>query len=175
MILYKKNITSDELKTIAVTSAIAAAGTAVATALVTYALDRWIFKDEEVSSSEPTFIVVPVVDHPIPPLPETPEQPMIAGLGELSDQQKEEIRRLAPWRYWHEFYRCYEKGDPAYMTADCKTLNDMYASMSQEDREQLNDIVTSSPYVGKTESVLYLMMAGGVGIAAGILIGSSIA
>jgi hypothetical protein len=61
------------------------------------------------------------------------------------------------------------------MTADCKRLNDMYASMSQEDREQLNDIVTSSPYVGKTESVLYLMMAGGVGIAAGILIGSSIA
>lgn len=191
---YKANITTDELKTIAATSAIAAAGTAVATAIVTYALDKWIFKEDEAdASSEPTFVVVPVVERSVPPLPpgvpslppsdptdpiEPPTSPSVAGyglaFGELSDAQLEEIRRLMPWRYWHEFYRCYDHGDPAYMTPECSRLNKMYASASEEDKTRINDMVTSAPYVGRTEFIVYLALAGGLGIAAGMLAGTAI-
>jgi hypothetical protein len=73
-------ITSDELKTIAATSAIAAAGGALATALVTYAVDRWIFKSE--AEEGPTFVVVPVVERPVPPEVVDPQPPLIAGYGQ---------------------------------------------------------------------------------------------
>lgn len=172
-------VTTEELKTIAATSAIAAAGGALATALVTYALDRWIFSQDE----EPMFVVVPVVEREVPalPTPEPPPEPetppLIAGygghFGALSERQRREIERLKPWRYWEEFYQCYEQENPAYMTPRCKRLNAMYDSMSEENQEQLNEIVTV-PHVGKNESILYLVLAGGVGMAAGILIGASI-
>lgn len=68
-------VTRDDLKSIAITSAIAAAGTALATSVVEIVLTRYVLKDDEESvSSEPTFVVVPVVDRPVPPLP-------VAGLG----------------------------------------------------------------------------------------------
>jgi folate-dependent tRNA-U54 methylase TrmFO/GidA len=79
--MRRNPINKEELKTIALTSAIAAAGTAVATAGVGYLLDRYVFT-EEVTPATPTFVVVPVVNYPVPELP-APEPTVMAGYGAL--------------------------------------------------------------------------------------------
>lgn len=70
------NVSSDDLRAIAITSAIAAAGTALATSLVEIALTKYVLKSDQPASTEPTFVVVPVVERSTPPLP-------AAGLGAL--------------------------------------------------------------------------------------------
>jgi len=186
---FKTNISSDELKTIAATSAIAAAGGALATALVTYALDKWILKSE--AQAGPTFVVVPVVEREIPPLPAIPQQEPIppvlppttpplpsepplqtVGFGMLTKQQRAQVQQLAPWRYWQEFYKCWEMEDPKYRD-HCRELSKMWEGMSDDDAEELDNIVSSAPYVGKKEFILYMAVAAGGGVAAGMLIANA--
>jgi hypothetical protein len=178
---YTTNITSDELKTIAVTSAIAAAGTAMATALVTYALDRWVLKSE--SEEGPMFVVVPVVEREVPPEvvvppnePPTPpaEPPLIAGFGKLSAQQRAQAQQMLPWRYWEEFYQCWNDEDPAYRS-HCDQLTQMYESLDDEGQDELDDIVSEVPNVSKTEVAGGTLLVAGTGVAVGMLIAMAIA
>lgn len=73
-------VTKNDLKSIAITSAIAAAGTALATSIVEIVLTRYWLKEEEggSTSTEPTFVVVPVVDRPVP------QDLPVAGFGSLA-------------------------------------------------------------------------------------------
>ena len=170
---FKANITSDELKTIMATSAIAAAGAAMATALVTYALDRWVLKAE--SEEGPMFVVVPVVEREVPPLPppEPAQPPLIAGYGRpfgaLSSQQVAQARGALPRRYWEEFYQCWNEENPQY-AASCKTLTDMYEKMDDDDQDSLDDIVSGVPNVGKAEATATMLATAGAGVAVGMLI-----
>jgi hypothetical protein len=194
-------MTKEDLKTIAATSAIAAAGGALATALVTYAVERWILKVDQ----QPMFVVVPVVDGgayqlPTQPSPETPESPpMVAGYGRafgaaaappspappapapierlpLTAQQMQQFKQMLPWRYWEEFYKCWEDEDPAYMDfANCRRMNQMYEGASDQSQEQMEDVSAEVPNVGKTEFAVYLLLAGGAGVAVGLLIGTAMA
>jgi hypothetical protein len=175
---YKSNITSDELKTIAVTSAIAAAGTAVATALVTYALDRWVLKSE--AEEGPMFVVVPVVEREVPPeVVEPPTQPpvqppLIAGFGAMSPQQRVQAQQMLPWRYWEEFYQCWNDEDPAYR-GHCDRLTQMYEALDDEGQDELDDIVSEVPNVSKTEVAGGTLLVAGTGVAVGMLIAMAIA
>lgn len=178
-------ISSDELKTIAATSAIAAAGGALATALVTYAVDRWVLKSEE--STEPMFVVVPVVEREIPPLPPseppvlppTPPEPppQIAGygvpFGALTELDKQEIHKLLPMRWWDEFHKCWWEEDPNYANfGNCRKLAQMYDSMSEHEQEQMKTIVDEgTPLVSRAETMMYMAIAGGAGIAIGMGVG----
>jgi len=177
-------VTSDELKTIAATSAIAAAGGALATALVTYAVDRWILKEEE--SKGPTFVVVPVVDRDVPPqlppmqppvqppvTPPSEPEPQVVGFGALSAQQISAIQQLAPWRYWQEFYQCWDEEDPAYQE-HCRQLTQMYNNLGDKDQKELDSIVSSVPNVSKKEYVTHILLATGAGVALGVLLTSTL-
>lgn len=183
---FKANITNDELKTIMATSAIAAAGAAVATALVTYALDRWVLKAE--ASEGPMFVVVPVVDREVPPLPPPepllppepqPQPPLIAGYGRsfgaLSPQQVAQVKQMLPRRYWEELYQCWQKENPNYMDhGNCRKLTQMYDQLNDDDQEEMADIVSELPMVGRTEHTGHLLVTAGAGVAAGMLIAMAI-
>jgi hypothetical protein len=180
---FTTNITSDELKTIMATSAIAAAGAAMATALVTYALDRWVLKSE--AEEGPMFVVVPVVEREVPPLPpveppapvEPQQPPLIAGYGRsfgaLSAQQVAQIRQQLPWRYWEEFYQCWANEDPAHR-GHCAQLLQMYEGLDDDDQGEMDDVVSEVPNVGKAEYAATVLATAGAGVAVGMLIALAI-
>lgn len=59
-------ISKDEIRTIAITTAVAAAATAIATSIVGFLMERYLRDD---TPPGPMFVVVPVVERPVPPLP----------------------------------------------------------------------------------------------------------
>lgn len=149
------NITKEEIKSIAVTSAIAGAGAAVASAIVGYLLEHYVFQNE--TSGGPTFVILPVQQAPTG----------VSGFGALSQEQRMQIQALVPWRYWDEFERCWSDApgaDPSY----CRELNKIYEQLDSEDEEEMDEIVTSVPNVGKTEYLTHLFAAGVAGVVGGV-------
>lgn len=58
-------LSREEIKTIAITSAVAAAATAMASAGIAYVVEKMVARDA--AQAGPTFVVVPVVQQELPP------------------------------------------------------------------------------------------------------------
>lgn len=160
-------LSTEEIKTLAITSAIAAAGSAVATAIVSFLLERYVFDEQAAdgaaAAAEPTFVVVPVVESK--DVPEVPSPPVpTAGLGGALGAGP------VPVCYSQRFHDCLPKSehkdDPA-----CAYLADYY-ELSKEHR---NEQIDKMPYCdySQSEMVRNVLLAAGAGLAGGMLLATA--
>jgi hypothetical protein len=165
-------ISKDELKTVAATSAIAAAGSALATTLVSMVMDRYF--SEKQGDTGPTFVVVPVVDRPVPALPPAESQNgggTMAGFGALDPELRKRLSAATPDCYTPQFDRCLDN-DAKFLTR-CEKYLPWHEAYEQDEMaaEELVDAMPYCSYSPRTMRRNVVLGAAGGFVAGALVIG----
>lgn len=185
-------MTNEQIKTIAITSAIAAGATAAATAGVGYLLERYVLK-QEAAPAGPTFVVVPVVQAPVPsdivppPANGTAGFGRFGGFGSLSAQTEANMRAALPVCWSTRFDKCIE--DEHRYDKGCIQYEPIHVAYEEDKRTAPNPqnvagggkplayraiirTIGECDY-SKTSTAKFALLAAGGGIAVGLLLGSA--
>ncbi len=94
-----------------------------------------------------------------------------AGLGALSEQQKTTIAGMLPRYYSLEFEQCWQdEENPGY--PNCNELNAMYEQLSEEDQEEMDDLVDELvPIYSEKEMLTHGLIVAGGSLMVGVLLG----
>lgn len=95
-----------------------------------------------------------------------------AAVGALSQQQKGQIVGLLPRYYSLEFEQCWDdETNPDY--PHCNELNTMYDQLSDEDADEMNDLITAEvPFYSEKEMMVHGAIVAGIAFFTGLVVGA---